>query len=484
MGRTYRVSTLGCKANLFDSQRIETELQKRGWTAAGADVAADVCVVNSCTVTDEADRQSRKMAARLFRENPRARVVLTGCGAEIEPERLRNSPGIHYVIGNRDKQQLAQKIEELFTSENRVEIKDDGGVWIGTTEFRSRHDEKLIWPEVDSPTAEDFALVGGAASSTTRAFIKVQEGCNHFCTYCIIPYARGPARSLTIDEVIAQVRAIEAQGYPEVVLTGTNLGDYGTDLGIAEAGDGSGFAQLVAAILRETSIPQLRLSSLDPVELRPEIFELLATERRLAPHIHLSAQAFQDRILRRMKRKYGVRELSEALRKLGEIVNPDGYRIFVGMDLITGFPGEGESEFLESMENLRSHPWGRLHVFPYSERMGTPATRLDAPVRREVRVERSRILGQLSVERYTEWAREEMQRLPIWPRVLLEKGSHNHKRVGYSPNYLRVGIEGESSAGFHSGFCPRSIEVLKQSQDVLISGNFADVSDTTQFTTY
>lgn len=439
----YVVKTLGCKANLYDSQLIEAELQKRGWKPA-VDLnedGVDLCIVNSCTVTDEADRQSRKMAARLNRDNPGARVVITGCSAEVDPERLASSKGVDYVVGNRDKPGLVDLVLEKMA----LGLKDpaaDGeilGVAKGYNEMTSRHPMDREWPETESSFSTDLAEE--SASHRTRAFLKIQDGCNSFCTYCVIPYGRGPSRSLQIADVVKQVQTQVSRGVQEVVITGINIGDYGTDWA-----DSFKLDELFAAIFNDTDLKRLRVSSLDPTEITEGMMRLVESQPRFAPHFHVSLQSPHSRILRLMKRKYAADHVNDCLKRLGSLVAPAG-GVFVGMDLITGFPGESAEEFDWGVQRLSELYWSRLHVFPYSERSGTPATRLGGAVPQAERVRRARILRELSLERLKSVYRGALATLKESGRpltsVLIEgsvrgpDGTQNWLS-GYSSNYLRT----------------------------------------------
>jgi threonylcarbamoyladenosine tRNA methylthiotransferase MtaB len=274
---------------------------------------------------------------------------------------------------------------------------------------------------------------------STRAFLKIQEGCNSFCTYCIIPYGRGPSRSLSPRELIEQVKSLVRSGVREIILTGTNIGDYGTDWESEPQ-----LAMLLKMILKETDLERLRVSSLDPTEITAEIFELMLEEPRFCPHFHVSLQSASDRVLKLMKRRYGVAQVESCLRKIAEI--PD---TFVGMDVITGFPGETDAEFKKTLQVLESSPWSRLHVFPYSEREGTPATRLGEVVPKAERARRAKILQDLSLKRlektYQRYAHQ------LLKGVLLERARAPHGYLGewlagYTPNYLRVFVPASENA--------------------------------------
>lgn len=440
--KKYIIKTLGCKANYYDSQLVESELQKRGWASGHESPGVvDLCIVNSCTVTDEADRQTRKMAARLFRENPNARVVVTGCGAEVEPERLSQSKGVHYVIGNQDKPRLVDLIlSKLENSTNWVSGEILGHAQ-GYDEMVSRHPIEREWPLVESSFMTPPVQLDGE-SGKTRAFLKIQEGCNSFCTYCIIPYGRGPARSLSGDQVISQIQTLVSEGVREVVLTGTNLGDYGTDWGSEPV-----LSELIERIFQDTDLERLRVSSLDPTEIPQKMLRLMQQEKRFCPHFHISLQSPDSRILRLMKRKYGAQEVKDCLGQIAALSAPIG-GVFVGMDVITGFPGETDEDFERSYDALTQLPWTRLHVFPYSERTGTPATRLPGIVPREKRLERAKRLKDLSQNRL----RSIHQKILNDCRdgglkldsILLEKPIRfegEFRANGYSSNYFKVILE-------------------------------------------
>lgn len=434
--RYYLVRTLGCKANLYDSQRIEAELQKRGWLPWGdrAGKKAEkppgklLCIVNSCAVTNEADRQTRKTAAKIAKDYPGAIVVVTGCSAEVDSERLANSEGIHYVIGNRDKPEIVDLI---------------------LNSYQTTGSHKKDWPSIDRA----FALpeVGFESfSRKTRVFLKIQDGCNAFCTYCIIPYARGPSRSLPIPGVLSQVeRLVTDAGIREIVLTGTNIGDYGEG--------GLSLTELCERILGETSLERLRLSSLNPTEISLELLRLMEKDPRLCPHFHVSLQSPNTKILRRMKRHYGFEEVKDCLEKIhstrpaGSAGNSIIGGVFVGMDVITGFPGESKEDFSWTCKVLEELPWTRLHVFPYSEREGTPAVKLPDSVSAEERRTRQQVLNTLSRERLQNWyskilAECQATGQPLM-NVLLEKQSEKdklkHSVTGYTSNYVRVVSTGQ-----------------------------------------
>jgi threonylcarbamoyladenosine tRNA methylthiotransferase MtaB len=489
--KNYILKNLGCKANLYDSQLMEQKLQNEGWSPTpyrGTDSEeVELCIINSCTVTDEADRQTRKMAAKLARDYPNAKVVVTGCGAEVDPEGLAKSKGVHYVVGNQNKDQIIPIVLKEFerssqvqsnitsdilgapVSENDQTPPEKGkvlGSVSGYQEMISRHPMDREWPAVmDSFQLPPTHLQGFAGK--TRAFLKIQEGCDSFCTYCIIPYGRGPSRSLPQTEIIEQIQKLIDQGIREVVITGTNIGDYGT-----EWGKGPLVTALLAEILQKTRLERLRVSSLDPTEITPGMMRLMEENPRFCAHFHVSLQSPQSKILRLMKRKYGTEEVISCLEKISQISAPVG-GVFVGMDVITGFPGETQEDFELGYELLSKLPWNRLHVFPYSERAGTPATRLPNSVPQHLRVQRTKLLNQLSMERQAQKYREILENSKKHNirlhSVLLEKQGEQGWVGGYTSNYLRVLVP-------YSPSLERNQEISVTPIDLIIDSKAQDVA--------
>lgn len=429
--KRFLVKTLGCKANFSDGQAIEAGLLRNGLSPAASELDADVIIVNSCTVTDEADRQSQKLLRDLAAKNPGARVIYTGCGAEVNPEQALRIPGISAVIGNQDKGRAADLISAHLVQERSVDPVILGSV-SGYGELLSRHPMDREWPLAEEGAIESPVLPRESPSFRTRAFLKIQEGCDSFCTYCIIPYGRGPARSLGIETVLARVNSLIEAGIKEVVLTGTNIGEYGVDHSGKPLID-----DLLEEILTRTRLERLRVGSLDPTEISERMLALMEEHAAFCPHFHVSLQHTESRILRLMKRKYS-RDGVEAFfgRVAGMTRKP-----FIGMDVITGFPGETDADFANMEDLLGALDWNRIHVFPFSERKGTPATRLPGAVPVSVRKERAKRLQALSLERMTRkhaGARDSSLR-----SVLLEgpvKGPESGRSwiSGYSPDYQRV----------------------------------------------
>jgi threonylcarbamoyladenosine tRNA methylthiotransferase MtaB len=352
---TVEILTFGCRLNAY-----ETEVM-RGHAAA----LSDTVIVNTCAVTAEAERQARQAIRRVAREHPGADIVVTGCAAQLDPDVWARLPGVTRVLGNEDK------------------LKPE--TWLS--------DEPFAVSDIMAARETAPHLVTGFAGRA-RAFVQVQQGCDHRCTFCIIPFGRGPNRSVPIGAVVAQVRALVQEGYREVVLTGVDIASYGADLPGAPR-----LGQLVRRLLALVpELPRLRLSSLDPAAIDDDIWRLLADEPRLMPHLHLSLQAANDLILKRMKRRHLRADAAAAIARAREL-RPG---IAIGADMIAGFPTETEALFGETLDFVAEAELPFLHVFPYSERRGTPASRMPAvPVaERRERSARLRAAGQRQLQRF------------------------------------------------------------------------------------
>jgi len=389
------VITFGCRLNTYESEVI-----RRNAEAAGLNAAV---IINTCAVTAEAERQARQAIRKARRRRPEARLIVTGCAAQVHPDAFAAMPEVDVVIGNSEK--MSATAFGLALGE-RVKVNDIMAV-----------------RDTASHLVEGF-------DGRARAFLQVQNGCNHRCTFCIIPYGRGNSRSVPVGEVVAQAQKLVANGYREVVLTGVDIGDYGGDLP-----DAPSLTRLVAQLLdRVPDLTRLRLSSLDPNEVSDEMLRLYASDRRLMPHFHLSVQAGDDLTLKRMKRRHtadDVRCFADRVRSL----RPD---TFLGADLIAGFPTETEEMAANTERLVEDARIAFLHVFPYSARSGTPAARmpqLPVPVRKE-RAARLRALGEAML------ARELTQLHGATIAVLVENG-----RRGRSEHYAAVQLDTDLPAG-------------------------------------
>ncbi len=389
-GRQTEVVTFGCRLNAYESEVMRGLAGEAGLT--------DTVIFNSCAVTAEAERQLRQAIRKARRERPEARIVVTGCAAQIDPERYATMPEVDQVLGNLAKLSPASYSQNLGA---RVAVND-----IMSARETAGH------------------LIQGFTGKT-RAFIEVQQGCDHRCTFCIIPFGRGPSRSVALGEIVEQVRQLVENGVREVVLSGVDITSYGADLP-GRPTLGQTVRRLLALV---PDLPRLRLSSVDPVELDGDIFRLLAEEPRFMPHLHLSVQAGDDLILKRMKRRH-LRADVLALTERARAARPD---VVFGADIIAGFPTETEAMFANSLSLVEEAGLTYLHVFPYSERPGTPAARMpqvDKAVRKE-RAQRLRAAGEAAERRFLDG------RLGSIAEVLIEKPG-----FGRSEHFAPVRAEG------------------------------------------
>ncbi len=367
---SFKIHTYGCKVNTYDSGLLQSRLTKQGFSLDKD--SPRIHILNTCAVTKEATREAVKAARRLKIKDPHALVVVTGCAAQVDTEEFTHVPGIDLVVANSHKGQLEELIRKYYSGELRERI------------YKSNIFKK-----------EDLEAGGGIESEHTRAFLKIQDGCNSFCTFCVIPFARGKSRSLTVDQIVVRVNELAEQGHKEIVLTGVHIADYS---------DGQmGLEDLVEHILAHTSVPRIRLSSLEPGEVSARLLDLYKNPR-MCPHFHMSIQSANSKVLFDMKRQYNAQAVENSLREIHEKVPGS----FVGMDVIAGFPGESDEEFLDSYERLKNTPWTKLHVFPYSQRPGTFATRRSDQVHPSQIKKRAQLLRELSEERWSITANEQI----------------------------------------------------------------------------
>ncbi|MCS7023764.1 MAG: tRNA (N(6)-L-threonylcarbamoyladenosine(37)-C(2))-methylthiotransferase MtaB [Bryobacteraceae bacterium] len=360
--RTFLVHNFGCRAAQADGAALEGMLRRKGLEAVGSNAEADLVILNTCTVTAAADEDVRQAVRRAHRENPQARILITGCYAQRAPQELIELPGVAWVVGNSHKTEIAEVVA--------TETPYHGQILVG--EISRQREFAAGWVEE-------------AASDRSRPNLKIQDGCGNRCSFCIIPAVRGPSRSAKPEEVIEQVRVL-ATKYQEIVLTGINLGRWGRDLGGRMR-----LADLLRRLLAETDVRRLRLSSVEPMDWSDDLLALMASEKRIAKHVHAPLQSGSDSVLRRMRRRYRPRHYEDRMRKAREWM-PDAA---IGADVMVGFPGETEAEFEESRQFLASLPFTYLHVFTYSERPGTEALQLPDPVPWALRKERNKILRDL-----------------------------------------------------------------------------------------
>jgi threonylcarbamoyladenosine tRNA methylthiotransferase MtaB len=395
---SFFIQNFGCRATQADGAALEKSLLERGFQPAARD-AAELVILNTCTVTSSADEDVRHAVRRLRRENPAARILVTGCYAQRAPEELAALPGVDWIVGNSHKAQIPELLAAglLYHGEIRV------GDVFAEQQFLA-------------------AAVGDAAGDRTRPNLKIQDGCNNRCSFCIIPFVRGRSRSAGPEWVIEQVRRL-ARDYREVVLSGINLGRWGRDLN----GGRLRLVHLLRRLLEETEVARLRLSSVEPMDFSDDLLALMAASPRIAKHVHAPLQTGSDSVLRRMHRKYRPRHYEDRIRRARSAM-PDAA---IGADVMVGFPGETAAEFEENRAFIESLPFTYLHVFTYSERPGTPAAGAPGAVPIPVRKERNRVLRELAAAKNLAFRRRMIGR--ALSAVTLEQAG-----IALSDNYLKI----------------------------------------------
>jgi len=349
------LTTFGCKANQFDTSVLETRLRRKAVSIVDFNDEADFYVINSCAITENAEDEARYMVRKAKRSNPSGVTIVTGCSAQVSAQKLKETEGVDHVLGNNAKDEILSLIleqkEPVFTvdaviaSPQDVAIQNSGLL----RRYASRNDEVFF------DNIEDFA-------GHSRAFLKIQDGCNQYCSFCIVPYARGNNRSVPPEKILEALACLKSRNFNEVVLTGIHLGTYGKDLKTS-------LVSLLRRILSDSSLPQIRLSSIDPEEVGDDLIELLAESDRLCPNLHLPLQSGDDEILHKMRRRYQASLFLNLTEKLSKKI-PD---ISLGTDVIVGFPGETETHFINTMTVLEQAPLHYGHIFSYSDREGTRA---------------------------------------------------------------------------------------------------------------
>ena len=395
--KTAALHTLGCKVNFTETSMIAKQFQEDGLSLVSIDQFADIYVLNTCSVTENANIKCNRLVKKLKRINPNAFIVITGCYAQLKSDELSKNNDIDLVVGSESKLNIPEIIKKEMNS-------------------------KLVTSKFDS--IESFSL-SYSSGDRVRSFIKVQDGCDYNCTFCTIPLARGKSRSSKISEIVDVVNSLDRQGYKEVVLSGINLGDFGN-------GSNQNCFQLFQEIEKSTSIPRIRISSIEPNLLSDNIINLIASSKRFMPHFHIPLQSGSDRILKLMKRKYNVRFYSNKINKIKSII-PNAS---IGVDVIVGFPTETDDEFNETYNLLSDLEVSYLHVFTYSERENTIAINLKPKVAQEVRNIRSKKLRALSEYLKSQFIIKNMNT----NHTILVEGVHDDVLHGYTENYIKFHV--------------------------------------------
>ncbi|MDB4787397.1 tRNA (N(6)-L-threonylcarbamoyladenosine(37)-C(2))-methylthiotransferase MtaB [Flavobacteriales bacterium] len=406
--------TLGCKLNFSESSALANGLLEAGYARVGTDEGADVVVVNTCSVTDHADAKCRNIVRRAKASNPDSTVVVIGCYAQLKPEEISEIEGVDLVLGAQEKFNLAEYVEQRQSISSKAKSLGHGVVHRG---------------EIREVTAFHPAVSSG---DRTRSFLKVQDGCDYFCAFCTIPLARGRSRSADIETTLVEARKAASQGAREIVLTGVNIGDFGK----SQDQDLLSLCQALESDPLLESIERYRISSIEPNLLSEALIDFVADSSKFQPHFHIPLQSGSDRVLAAMRRRYRTDLYRE---RLDYIVNrmPDAA---IGIDVIVGFPGEGESEFQETASFLADLPAAYFHVFTYSERAKTTALRIEEVVPIPTRKTRNKVLRQMSLKK--QWAHAAKFKGTARPVLLEGEVDELGRRLGYTPEYVRVSVEG------------------------------------------
>jgi threonylcarbamoyladenosine tRNA methylthiotransferase MtaB len=413
---TIAIATLGCKVNQFESEALMEALEQRGYALIPFEEGAEITIINTCTVTHRADFQSRQMVRRALRSNPNSLIIVTGCYSQVEPDAFLKTEGIHYFLGNREKSQIPNLLPLMQEGKfPRVQVGDI-------------QEEK----EFSETPLRSFRR-------HTRAFLKIQDGCNGRCTYCIVPHARGRSRSLQPERVIENLRILKERGFKEAVLTGIHLGAYGLDFNPPFP-----LEKLFGRLEKEETPDRIRLSSIEPGDFSPGLISTVSQSSKICPHLHISIQSGDDEILKKMKRDYDRSFLSDLIQEL-HLRIPN---LSMGADVIVGFPGETEEKFRHTYGFVESLPFSYLHVFPFSRRKGTPAFQFpQRVVEKEIkkRAETMRELGKQKRQAfYLQFLNHELS-------VLIEdrKDKETGRWKGFSRNYIPVLLTDDSGMKKH-----------------------------------
>jgi threonylcarbamoyladenosine tRNA methylthiotransferase MtaB len=490
---TYHVQNFGCRATQADGVDLERQFKARGLAPTSAQLA-DIVLLNTCTVTHSADQDARAAIRRVLRQNPLAKIIVTGCYAQRAPEEVAALPGVTAVIGNSHKHQLAELVLDgkyyrdttfipLSTLTENRELRAENSIFVSDM---FAHTELLAAPVFEAANS-------AGSRERTRPNLKVQDGCDNRCSFCVIPSVRGQSRSLPAAKVIREINALVAAGYREVVISGINLGRWGRDLGISSqlsdlgtdgpldargsaletAGREPRFENLIRAILAQTELEKLRISSVEPMDWSDELINLVASSQRIAKHAHVPLQSGSDAVLRRMHRKYRPWHYREKIEKIRAAMPTAA----IGADVMTGFPGETDAEFESTRHFIEDLPFTYLHVFTYSARPGTPAAVLPGQVPVHVARERNKILRDLATAKKQTFMRSFIgKRLPAITLSASHESPDGESTEGLTDNYQQLYVKGRHAPnlwitvhieGVESGAFLASVAVSEESSPEL-----------------
>jgi threonylcarbamoyladenosine tRNA methylthiotransferase MtaB len=396
--------TLGCKVNQYETEAMRELFEKCEYTVVETEEKADVYVINTCTVTNLGDRKSRQFIRRAKRNNPNSIIAVVGCYAQTAPDKVMSIEGVDIILGTKDRNKIVDYVEKVKTSNKKINAVKD---IMGTKQFEEMKIEKM--------------------DGKTRAYLKIQEGCNQYCSYCIIPYARGPVRSRNLEDIVQEAHRIEKSGFKEVILTGIHVASYGKDLGDVTLLD------VINSIHNVDGIRRIRLSSIEPTIMTERFVEKLSKLQKVCPHFHLSLQSGCDATLKRMNRKYTTSEYRDVVNRLRNIW-PE---VSITTDIMVGFPGETEEEFKKTIEFVKEIKFAQIHVFKYSPRKGTPASKYKNQIPSQTKQKRSEELIHLAQQSSISFRKKF---IGTEREVLFETSSHELQGYydGFTDNYIRV----------------------------------------------
>lgn len=404
---------MGCKSNQLEGVLIEENLVKNGYKKTEKIAEADFFILNSCTVTHKSDNEALQILNRAKKQNPKVITVLTGCIAQIEKEKLLENPNVDIVLGNDEKLEISKYIENSFSVSEIADLNSFHQVLL--------HDTKK-----------------------TRASLKIQDGCDHRCSYCIIPFARGKNRSADLDFILEQIKIYEQAGFKEIMLTGIHIGQWGVNekLRLTSHVSRLTLLDLLKEIENRTNVERFRLGSLNPLEINDEMLEFMKNSQKFCPHFHLSLQSMCDKTLKSMNRHYSVTQALDLIEKIHQIF-PLG---FIGSDIIAGFAGESEEDFQTTIENLKKSKFTQIHTFPYSIRKGTAAEKFEGHLPQKIKDERAKVIKEISAQKFAEFLRANLNSTQ---EVLIEKNLDKKTGMykGMSRNYLNVLIKPDKNLG-------------------------------------
>lgn len=399
--------TLGCKVNQYETEAMTELFEKNGYISVNSEEYADVYVINTCTVTHMSDRKSRQYIRRMKKKNPNAIIAVVGCYSQVSPEEILDIEEVNLVMGTNDRKAIVENIDNL-TDDSKVSTVDD------------------------IMKVKDFESIEiSQTNGRTRAFIKIQDGCDRYCTYCIIPYARGRIRSRKMDEIVEEIETLSRNGFKEVVLTGIHVASYGKDLR-----DGSNILTVLKEVHNIDGIERIRLSSVEPKLFTDEFISEICSLEKLAPHFHLSLQSGSDGVLQRMNRRYSAEEYKRIVEILRDRI-PD---VSITTDVIVGFPGESNEEFLETLGFLKELKLMHTHIFKYSPRKGTPASIMENQIDSQTKNFRSGVLLNLCTKNFRNFVEKFKDREL---RILVEELDNDGYYEGLTDNYIRIKVRSE-----------------------------------------